>query len=555
MRASGTVSPFSVCVCLDATVKRRCARSRLSSVDVWERKLSKMASHTATSSGAHNVDVVTHHQQQQQQQTRQQHYHHNRHHRNSHPQRSPPTNDIISTIHRHSSDSSPSSSPSHRLMTACGVVVKSPAAMHCTSTTEAASRRHATTNTARRASATSAAITLSASASSLLPASPSNAASGRLQACTNTPLDQLRHSAAEYRHHQHHHHHHHHHSTVIHPPPAASASPDRTGARRRRYHHRSVVMRLPALPSLLTVGLAIAAMLAALAPAIVGAFVLDGSQSSFAQFRKWYSGLNGTVEFEFKTEQPNGLVLYTDDGGTFDFFEIKLVEGTVRLRYNLGGGANIITVGRDLHDGLWHKVQVSCAAKKWRRGWFSAPCDVQCVCPLCVRTPEELPQTKQIMVLLHHHDRRKVCEGTRVCVREARRGGGVGKFVHFMRARCVRACLLRFCCGGPTFVLLGDRAASLSVIQKLYVQRILWARICVCVALLSTNGNRFACESAACAWQGNICGDRVRRQLRTHKVLYWKSLVGCARGVLTFLLRVIGFFSSRACTSIEKPPG
>lgn len=89
------------------------------------------------------------------------------------------------------------------------------------------------------------------------------------------------------------------------------------------------------------------------------AFLLDGSQNSFAQFRKWYTGLNGSLEFEFKTEQPNGLILYTDDGGTFDFIEIKLVEGAVRLRYNLGGGANIITVGRELHDSHWHKVQVS----------------------------------------------------------------------------------------------------------------------------------------------------------------------------------------------------
>jgi Laminin G domain len=87
-------------------------------------------------------------------------------------------------------------------------------------------------------------------------------------------------------------------------------------------------------------------------------FVLDGSQNSYAQFRKWYTGLNGTLELEFKTEQPNGLVLYTDDGGTYDFFELKLVEGALRLRYNLGGGAQIITVGRDLHDGHWHKVQV-----------------------------------------------------------------------------------------------------------------------------------------------------------------------------------------------------
>lgn len=88
-------------------------------------------------------------------------------------------------------------------------------------------------------------------------------------------------------------------------------------------------------------------------------FILDGTQNSYAQFRKWYTGLNGTLELEFKTEQPNGLVLYTDDGGTYDFFELKLVEGALRLRYNLGGGAQIITVGRDLHDGHWHKVQVS----------------------------------------------------------------------------------------------------------------------------------------------------------------------------------------------------
>jgi hypothetical protein len=88
-------------------------------------------------------------------------------------------------------------------------------------------------------------------------------------------------------------------------------------------------------------------------------FTLDGTQNSFAQFRKWYSGLNGSLELELKTEQPNGLVLYTDDGGTYDFFELKLVEGVLRLRYNLGGGAQIITVGRDLHDGHWHKVQVS----------------------------------------------------------------------------------------------------------------------------------------------------------------------------------------------------
>lgn len=92
--------------------------------------------------------------------------------------------------------------------------------------------------------------------------------------------------------------------------------------------------------------------------------LIESTSSSYAQFRKWNVALNGSLEFEFKTQQPNGLLLYTDDGGTYDFFEIKLVEGALRLRYNLGGGAQIITIGRELNDGLWHNVSVKRDAKK-----------------------------------------------------------------------------------------------------------------------------------------------------------------------------------------------
>lgn len=84
--------------------------------------------------------------------------------------------------------------------------------------------------------------------------------------------------------------------------------------------------------------------------------MLQGTSTSYAQYEKWNAGLNGSLEFEFKTEQGNGLLLYTDDGGTNDFFEIKLVESALRLRYNLGGGAQILTVGHDLGDGHWHKI-------------------------------------------------------------------------------------------------------------------------------------------------------------------------------------------------------
>ncbi|XP_071518617.1 neurexin 1 isoform X3 [Panulirus ornatus] len=91
----------------------------------------------------------------------------------------------------------------------------------------------------------------------------------------------------------------------------------------------------------------------------VSGFLLEGSPTSFAQFPRWVPGANGSLEFEFLTREPNGLLLYTDDGGSYEFFEVKLVEGAVRLHYNMGGGARLLTVGRGLNDGVWHHVKVS----------------------------------------------------------------------------------------------------------------------------------------------------------------------------------------------------
>ena len=35
---------------------------------------------------------------------------------------------------------------------------------------------------------------------------------------------------------------------------------------------------------------------------------------------------------------PDALLLYADDGGHTDYFQLKLVEGTIRLMFNLGSG-------------------------------------------------------------------------------------------------------------------------------------------------------------------------------------------------------------------------
>ncbi len=89
------------------------------------------------------------------------------------------------------------------------------------------------------------------------------------------------------------------------------------------------------------------------------AFVLEGSQTSYAQLRKWYSSPTAGLVFEFLTAQPNGLLLYTDDGGYYDFLEVKLVDGRLRIRLNLGNGAQIADLGDNLNDGFtWHKVKI-----------------------------------------------------------------------------------------------------------------------------------------------------------------------------------------------------
>lgn len=87
-------------------------------------------------------------------------------------------------------------------------------------------------------------------------------------------------------------------------------------------------------------------------------FILEGSDTSFARFSRW--NVNTNISFEFTTNQPDGLILYTDDGGKTDFFELKLVEGILRLRFNLlNQGTQLINIGHHLNDGLWHRVEVA----------------------------------------------------------------------------------------------------------------------------------------------------------------------------------------------------
>ena len=76
------------------------------------------------------------------------------------------------------------------------------------------------------------------------------------------------------------------------------------------------------------------------------AFILEGSRTSYAQFRQWdgSSGENSTMELEFRTSKTDSLLLYTDNREAREYMLLKLVSGGasgVSLRFNWGNGPQV----------------------------------------------------------------------------------------------------------------------------------------------------------------------------------------------------------------------
>ena len=86
-----------------------------------------------------------------------------------------------------------------------------------------------------------------------------------------------------------------------------------------------------ALRSVLLCLLAVVSLL----PSGSNAFYTDGTSDSYVQYPRWQACLNGSIGFEFKSDDPDGLLFYTDDGGRYDFFELRLEKGKMMLRFKL----------------------------------------------------------------------------------------------------------------------------------------------------------------------------------------------------------------------------
>ena len=65
------------------------------------------------------------------------------------------------------------------------------------------------------------------------------------------------------------------------------------------------------------------------------AFYTDGTEDSYVQYPPWQPCLNSSIGFEFKSWDTDGLLFYTDDGGQNDYFELRLKNRKLMLRFKL----------------------------------------------------------------------------------------------------------------------------------------------------------------------------------------------------------------------------
>lgn len=86
--------------------------------------------------------------------------------------------------------------------------------------------------------------------------------------------------------------------------------------------------------------------------------VFSAGPNSYVAFDSWRPCLNGYVRFDIRTTAPDGTLAYIDDRGKFDFFYLKLIEGRLRLLFNLGNIRQALNVNMRINDDQWHTILI-----------------------------------------------------------------------------------------------------------------------------------------------------------------------------------------------------
>ncbi|CAF0863611.1 unnamed protein product [Rotaria sordida] len=86
--------------------------------------------------------------------------------------------------------------------------------------------------------------------------------------------------------------------------------------------------------------------------------VFSAGPNSYVAFDSWRPCLNGYVRFDIRTNAHDGTLAYIDDRGKFDFFYLKLIEGKLRLLFNLGNDRQALNVNMKINDEQWHTILI-----------------------------------------------------------------------------------------------------------------------------------------------------------------------------------------------------
>uniref|UniRef100_A0A674CHK0 Laminin, alpha 1 n=1 Tax=Salmo trutta TaxID=8032 RepID=A0A674CHK0_SALTR len=107
-------------------------------------------------------------------------------------------------------------------------------------------------------------------------------------------------------------------------------------------------------------------------------FHFDGSGYSVVE--KPLRSTSTSIVMLFKTLSPNGLLLYLASNGTvrpLDFLSIELVEGQVRLTFELGSGPLTLTSNKAYNTGSWYKITLQ---RNKRKGGSKVNCEFNYFC-------------------------------------------------------------------------------------------------------------------------------------------------------------------------------
>lgn len=87
-------------------------------------------------------------------------------------------------------------------------------------------------------------------------------------------------------------------------------------------------------------------------------FVFSANSNTYIAFDSWRPCLTGYIRFDIRTTAQDGTLAYIDDRGKFDFFYLKLIQGKLRLLFNLGNDRQAINVNMKINDEKWHTVLI-----------------------------------------------------------------------------------------------------------------------------------------------------------------------------------------------------